>query len=55
VLTAVGLVAALVGDGAWDAVSWAALAAPLVEVGRRVVRRRAPDGRRARAGAAGPR
>ena len=29
VATAVGLVSALVGDGAWDALSWLALAAPL--------------------------
>jgi hypothetical protein len=27
-LSAVGLVAALVGDGAWDALSWLTLAAP---------------------------
>ena len=51
-LTAVGLVAALVGDGAWDAVSWAALAAPLAEVGRRVARRGGPGAGGARTGAA---
>ena len=28
VLSAVGLVSALVGDGAWDALSWLTLAAP---------------------------
>ena len=27
-LSAVGLIAALVGDGAWDALSWLTLAAP---------------------------
>ena len=33
VLTLIGLVAALIGDGIWDAVSWAALAPlPLVIV-----------------------
>jgi hypothetical protein len=29
-VTAVGLVAALLGTGAWDAVSWAALAVPIL-------------------------
>ncbi len=29
VLTAAGLVSALVGDGVWDAASWVALATPL--------------------------
>jgi hypothetical protein len=28
-LSAVGLVSALVGDGAWDALSWLTLAAPV--------------------------
>jgi hypothetical protein len=27
--TAIGLVSALLGDGAWDALSWAALGAPV--------------------------
>jgi hypothetical protein len=30
ILSGVGLIAALVGDGIWDAVSWAALAVPVV-------------------------
>jgi len=30
VLSGAGLVSALVGDGAWDAASWVALAVPLV-------------------------
>jgi hypothetical protein len=30
VLSLVGLVAALLGDGVWDAVSWVALGTPLV-------------------------
>lgn len=32
VLTAFGLVSALVGDDAWDALSWAALLVPLAAV-----------------------
>lgn len=30
VLSGIGLVAALVGDGVWDAVSWLTLAIPIV-------------------------
>lgn len=37
--SAAGLVAALVGDGAWDAVSWITLAAPVVVTVLCVVRR----------------
>lgn len=29
VASLIGLIAALIGDGVWDAVSWAALGAPL--------------------------
>jgi len=29
VLSAIGLLSALLGDGAWDALSWAALALPV--------------------------
>lgn len=32
-LSAVGLVSALVGDGIWDGLSWAALAVPVVLCG----------------------
>jgi hypothetical protein len=32
IITVVGLVSALLGDGAWDALSWLALAAPLATV-----------------------
>jgi hypothetical protein len=32
VLTAIGLVAALLADGVWDGVSWIALAAPVAMV-----------------------
>lgn len=30
ILSAIGLIAALVGDGVWDGVSWLALAVPIV-------------------------
>ncbi|WJR80286.1 hypothetical protein [Bradyrhizobium sp. NP1] len=40
-LSLVGLVAALVGDGAWDAVSWVTLAVPVL-LFVRFVWRRAP-------------
>jgi hypothetical protein len=30
VITAVGLLSALLGDGVWDALSWVALACPIV-------------------------
>ncbi|MGD9838107.1 MAG: hypothetical protein AB7F72_05240 [Afipia sp.] len=33
VLSVVGLVSALVGDGVWDGVSWATLAVPIVLCG----------------------
>lgn len=39
VLTAIGLVAALVGDGAWDLLSWLALAIPLAVIGWGLARR----------------
>ena len=43
VLSAIGLVSALLGDGMWDALSWAALATPVAVVfwyvGLSVVRR----------------
>jgi hypothetical protein len=32
IFSAVGLVSALLGDGAWNALSWLALAAPVVTV-----------------------
>jgi hypothetical protein len=32
VVSAVGLVSALLGDGIWDALSWAALGAPVVVI-----------------------
>jgi uncharacterized membrane protein (DUF2068 family) len=38
VVSCAGLLAALVGDGAWDAFSWAALAVP-VAIGLRGLRR----------------
>ncbi|BCA56537.1 hypothetical protein W02_36770 [Nitrospira sp. KM1] len=33
VVSAVGLISALLGDGIWDALSWVALAAPLIVIG----------------------
>jgi hypothetical protein len=39
--SAVGLLAALVGDGAWDVLSWVLLAAPVV-LCLRGLRRRSP-------------
>jgi hypothetical protein len=43
ILSAIGLLSALLGDGVWDALSWAALATPVVvtlwHVGLSVVRR----------------
>jgi hypothetical protein len=44
VISAVGLVAALLGDGVWDAVSWAALGLP-VAVGGWFGMRRRGDGK----------
>jgi hypothetical protein len=41
--TAVGLVAALLGDGIWDALSWVALAAPVAIFGLSVRPRRPFD------------
>ncbi len=38
-LTAAGLTSALVGDGAWDALSWLALAAPVFAAGSLFARR----------------
>ncbi len=32
IVSAIGLVSALVGDGIWDALSWVALAAPIAAV-----------------------
>jgi hypothetical protein len=40
VLSAIGLTAALLGDGVWDAVSWLALGVPVVVAGRYGIRRR---------------
>jgi hypothetical protein len=34
----IGLLAALLGDGAWDAVSWCALSAPIGVIARFVLR-----------------
>lgn len=39
VVSAIGLTAALLGDGVWDAVSWLALGVPVVVVGRCGIRR----------------
>lgn len=36
--TVVGLLAALLGDGLWDAVSWAALGVPIVVIGMKAFR-----------------
>jgi len=44
-LSAVGLLSALLGDGIWDALSWFALAAPVL-VTLRCVARSLPHGRR---------
>lgn len=33
ILSTIGLVSALIGDGAWDAVSWITLAVPIVLLG----------------------
>lgn len=45
--SAIGLVSALVGDGVWDALSWATLAAPVAVIAWRCKRNPAttqPDG-----------
>jgi len=39
VLSAVGLLSALLGDGAWDALSWAALGLPTGVAGWHALRR----------------
>lgn len=39
VITAIGLVSALLGDGVWDAVSWVALGLPIVVLGYCLLRR----------------
>jgi hypothetical protein len=39
VVSAIGLTAALLGDGVWDAVSWLALGVPVVVVGLCGIRR----------------
>jgi len=38
-ITAYGLLSALLGDGVWDAISWVALACPLVVIARMLGRR----------------
>ena len=38
VLGAIGLASALVGNGVWDALSWAGLAAPLLIIARQILR-----------------
>jgi hypothetical protein len=43
VITAAGLVSALVGDDLWDALSWAALAIPLVVAAWAIWGRPAPS------------
>ncbi|HKX30400.1 MAG TPA: hypothetical protein VJ302_22100 [Blastocatellia bacterium] len=42
-LSAVGLMAALLADGLWDAVSWAALAAPVLVCLRCIWRKQSPE------------
>jgi hypothetical protein len=42
VVTAVGLLSALLGDGFWDALSWLALATPIAVIIRHLARR--PEG-----------
>lgn len=39
ILSAVGLVAALVGDGVWDTLSWIALGVPVAVIGFHMLRR----------------
>jgi len=41
-LSATGLLAALLGDGLWDALSWAALAVPVAIAGRGLLRASMP-------------
>lgn len=41
VLSGLGLVLALLGDGAWDAASWLLLATPVVAIGWALLRPRA--------------
>lgn len=43
VLSLVGLVSALVGDGPWDALSWFALGIPLVVILAALARARRPS------------
>ncbi|MBB1607956.1 MULTISPECIES: hypothetical protein [unclassified Pseudomonas] len=43
VLSLVGLVSALVGDGPWDALSWFALGVPLVVILAALARARRPS------------
>jgi hypothetical protein len=42
-VTIVGLLSALFGDGAWDALSWVALACPIVATVYFVLRSRRPQ------------
>lgn len=41
----IGLISALVGDGVWDALSWVALAAPVLVIAWHMFRRSAPTRR----------
>ncbi|WAB93266.1 hypothetical protein OSS47_04590 [Pseudomonas citronellolis] len=43
VLSLVGLISALVGDGPWDALSWFALGVPLVVILAALARARRPS------------
>jgi len=45
VLSAVGLVSALLGDGVWDALSWLALGLPVLLIGYFCARRKAANAR----------
>ena len=38
VVSAIGLLSALLGDGIWDAVSWASLSAPMAIIAWHVIR-----------------
>lgn len=42
IISAVGLMSALLGDGVWDALSWATLATPIVVIGWSLTRPRPP-------------
>lgn len=45
-LTVLGLISALVGDGVWDTVSWILLATPILVIASHILRSRASSSNR---------